>query len=292
MSRFLEDLTLFLKEKDEHLIRVSEYKNGVIETVEFEETDYCRNVYSVAKTFAMTAIGILYDKGLIKVEDKVCDILSDELPERGMDERWRNATVENALTHKLGLPGGFLDIDCNKSSVFTENYLDYMFRYPLKCDPGTEYCYSDGAFYLISCIVEKITGICLDTFLWKELFLKLDFQEVAWSHCPKGHAMGATGLYIHSSDMVKLGALYLNNGVYNGDRILSEEWCRLAVEKHYALDWDDESHTVYQKGGMHGQSLMVIPGSKRAVAVQSFNGDTGSVRNFARNYKDQQQKGV
>ncbi len=286
MSRFLEGLSAYLKEIKMPIIRISEYKDGRIETVEFEETNFCRNVYSVAKTFAMTAIGILYDKGLVKVDEKICEILSDEIPENGMDERWKNATIENALTHKLGLPEGFLDIDCNKSSDFTDNYLDYLFRYPLECAPGEVYCYSDGAFYLISCIVEKITGICLDTFLWKELFLKLDFQEAAWSHCPKGHAMGGTGLYIHSSDMVKLGAVYLNNGIYNGKRILSEEWCRLAVEKGFALDWDDEEHILYQKGGMHGQSLMVIPSSGRAVAMQSFGGDTGIVKDFARKYKD------
>lgn len=286
MSKFLEELSAYLNDIDTPVTRISEYKDGKIETVEFEETNFCQNVYSVAKSFAMTGIGLLYDRGLVNVDDKICDILSDELPESGMDERWRDATVEDALTHKLGLPGGFLDIDCNRSTDFTDDYLDYMFRYPLNCAPGTEYCYTDGAFYLISCIVEKISGICLDNYLWKELFVKLDFQEAAWSHCPKGHAMGATGLYIHSSDMVKLGALYLNNGVYNGSRILSEEWCKLAVEKNYTLDWDDETHTVYQKGGMLGQSLMVIPASGRAVAMQSYKGSPAFVRDFARYYNE------
>ncbi len=285
MSKFLDDLSAFLKEQPFPVTRISEYKDGKIETAEYEKANPCQNTYSVAKAFTMTAIGLLYDKGLIKPEDKVCDILKDELPESGMDERWYKSTVDMALTHKLGLPGGFLDIDCNKSSLFTDDYLRYMLTYPLESDPGMVYKYTDGAFYLLSRIAEKISGMPLDDFMWKEFFLKLDFQEMAWSHCPKGHAMGATGLYIHSSDMVKLGAVYLNNGIYNGERILSEEWCGIAVDRTYTLEWDS-THTLYFKGGMCGQKIMVVPSQGRAVAMQSFGGNSGAVADFIVNYKD------
>lgn len=54
---------------------------------------------------------MLYDRGLLSTDDLVCNILKDELP-KGMDERWHTATVDMALSHKLGLSEGFLDIDC------------------------------------------------------------------------------------------------------------------------------------------------------------------------------------
>lgn len=284
MSKIFEDLAEFLKTQPFQLTRVSQMKDGEIETLECTPANPCQNSYSVAKTFTMTAIGILYDRKQIALDEKICDIFADELPEK-MDKRWYDCTVEMALTHRLGLPGGFLDIDCNPSSIFGEDYLRYMFEYPLEYDPDTDSKYSDGAFYLLSCIVEKKTGMKTDDFLWKNLLYKMGVQEFAWSHCPKGHAMGATGLYIHSSDMVKLGWLYLNNGVYNGERLLSEEWTKMVPEKDFALGWD-EDRSYYAKGGMCGQKLAVFPSQGRAVAVQSFGGDTGIVMDWFKNYKE------
>lgn len=286
MSRFLNELAEFLKTQPFEIIRISEVcGDNEPETLEGRPANPCQNVYSVAKSFTMTAIGLLYDRGLVRPEDKVCDILSDELPEEGMDPRWHDVTIDMALTHRLGLPGGFLDIDCLDPLTFGEDYLRFMFLTPLMYDPGTDEAYSDGAFYLLSRIVEKKTGMKTDDFLWKELLFKLKFREMAWSHCPMGHPMGGTGLYIHSADMVKLGQLYMNNGVYKGERLLSEEWTRIAVERHYTFEWNDDE-TVYFKGGMNGQKIMVAPYQKRAVAMESFGGDSGAVCDFLSAYKD------
>ena len=125
--------------------------------------------------------------------------------------------------------------------------------------------------------------MCLDNFLWKELLVKLDFQEMAWSHCPKGHAMGATGLYISSDDMVKLGVVYLNCGVYRGQRVLSEEWCRMALDKEYGID-QCSNGKVYAKGGMFGQRLFIIPDKKLAGAVQAYGGNSGVVSEWIEKY--------
>lgn len=284
MNKMLTELNEFMKTQPFDIIRISEIHNGVADTLEYKPENPCQNCYSVAKSFTMTAIGLLFDKGLVRPEDKVCDIMKEEFPE-GADERWKKVTVDMCLTHRPGLPGGFLDIDCNRSTDFTDDYLRYMFLYPLQYDPGTEERYSDGAFYLLSCIVEKISGMGLDDFLWKELGIGMQFQEMAWSHCPKGHSMGATGLYMHSSDVVKLGALYLNKGVYGGKRYLSEEWCRLVTERQYTFE-PDESGTVWFKGGMCGQKLYFIPSQNRAVALQSFGGNSGVITEFLRDYKD------
>lgn len=286
MSVFLEDLKEFIKLQPFDIIRASEiHNNGEIETLEYTPANPCQNTYSVAKLFTATAIGMLCDRGVLSVDEKVCDILSDFVPAQGMDERWRTCTVEMALTHRLGLPGGFLDIDTTPSEQFTEDFLHYLLTYPLAYTPDTESRYSDGAFYLLSRIVSAKTGEKLDDFLWKNLLWKLGFQEMAWSHCPKGYPMGATGLYIHSSDMAKIGALYLNNGTYNGERYLSEQWCRAAVEKEYAIDWD-ESRIVYYKGGMCGQKLIVHPAANRVVALQACGANSDTVAKWVANYKE------
>lgn len=277
MTDIISELKKHIDESPYEILNLTVYSKGKAETLEYVPSNYCQNVYSVAKFFTMTAIGILYDEGKIRLEDKVCDILSDELPDKSeMDSRWFDCTVEMALTHKLGLPGGHLDIDCNPSINFTDNYLSYTFKTPLEYNPGEGRKYSDGAFYLLSCIVEKITGMKLDDYLRSKILSKMQFQEMAWSHCPKGHAMGATGLYINSADMIKIGVLYLNKGIHNGERLLSEEWIDLAINKGFETEWDD-SHTFYFKGGMHGQKIAVSPELDAVIGIESYGADTGDI---------------
>lgn len=281
MSKYLDDLVEFIKTQPFNVIRISTVKDdGDIETYSFGRSNPCQNIYSGAKAYAMTAIGILYDKGLVKLDEKIVDIFKGELPD-GMDERWEKCTVEMVVAHRAGIPGGFLDIDCAPSTDFGEDFLEYLFKTPLAYDPDTEERYSDGAYYLLSRIVAKKTGMTLDNFLWKELLFKLGFLEMAWSHCPKGHPIGATGMYISSEDMVKLGMVYLNLGVYRGERVLSEEWCKMALEKQFTFEWDPQ-HKIYFKGGMHGQKLIVYPEQRRVVAMQSFGANSNIVAEWVR----------
>ena len=79
-----------------------------------------------------------------------------------------------------------------------------------------------------------------------------------------GHTMGATGLYIRTDDMVKLGALYLCDGCYRGERILSREWVNTVLERGYELR--EGVAGAIRKGGMRGQMLAIFPKQNRAVA--------------------------
>ena len=90
------------------------------------------------------------------------------------------------------------------------------------------------------------------------------FQEVGFSCCPDGYALGGSGMFLRVEDMVKLGALYLNRGDWQGTRVLSEKWVELSIENGYGLralagGW-------YGKGGMWGQMILFNPEKGRAVA--------------------------
>ena len=79
-SPFLMELKAFIAEKGLNVIRVSEvYHDGDVSTLELAQISACQNVYSVAKAFTMTAAGLLYDRGLLRPDEKICDILSDEI---------------------------------------------------------------------------------------------------------------------------------------------------------------------------------------------------------------------
>jgi len=271
MSKFIEDIEAFCKENTKNLYRVAIIEgDGEPECVKLNPGNPCQDSYSVAKAFVVAAIGMLYDEKKIRTEDKITEILKDETPE-GVDPRWHNITVDDAIKHRMGLPGGFLDIDAKDPLQFGTDYLTYMMTYPFEKDPCVSGKYTDGAYYLLSRVVEKIAGEPIDNFLWKRLFAPLSFKEVAWSRCPMGHPMGATGLYIRADDMVKLGAVYLNKGMWKGQRILSEEWVNIVIERGY--EFSSKGSGSYGKGGMRGQKLMVIPAKNMAIAWHGYHSE-------------------
>lgn len=229
------------------------------------------NCYSVAKSFTATAIGLLYDKGLLTPDTLIVDVLKKYLPEN-MDEKWNKVTIHNTLLHKVGFGCGLLDIDCDDASSYpTFDYLNIVLSTKLKYEPGTVYQYTDAAYYLLSRVVYEVSGVELEEFLRPILMEKLKFKELAWSKCPYGFSMGATGLYIRTEDMVKLGMLYITNGMWKGERILSEEWIKLVIENGYGFSSLRDGW--YGKGGMCGQFLVFNCEKGKAVACHSYSGD-------------------
>ena len=283
MRDFVTDCKEYFGDGPRVAIRAAEARGeDMIEVCELWEANRCQNVYSVAKAFTMTAIGLLWDRGEVTLDERVTDILRDGIPGEGVDPRWETVTVEMLLRHRAGLPDGFLDIDTTPIARFGRDFLAHTMTRPLSYPPGEEERYSDGAYYLLSLIAEKKSGMRTDAFMWKEMLWKMGYQEFGWSCCPLGHAMGATGLYISAEDMVKLGFLYANGGVWRGERLLSREWIDLAFGRELCV-MRDETGKMYVKGGMYGQSLAILPGERRAAALQAYGADS---RAFEKWYRD------
>ena len=272
MSRFTDHISEFIKSQRYSIYNFAEIHNGIESEVCITPANPCQNSYSVAKVFTVSAIGLLFDKGLISTSDKIMDILSDQIPTgivRKVDQRWWDVSIDDALLHKIGLAKNFLDIDCLDPTQFGEDYLSYVLCAPFECPPCTERIYTDASYYLLARVVEKKVRMPLDTFLWKNLLYPLAIREAAFTKCPKGHAMGATGLYIRTLDMARLGALYLGGGEYNGKRILSEEWVTTVLKRGYELRLGGYCEG-YCKGGMRGQMLYIFPKQNRVIAWHGY----------------------
>ena len=265
MSKFLNKMKREISRTGGGAFFLAEWKDGRIETETLVKTNPCQNIYSVATAYVVTAVGLLYDRGLLNTDETVTDILAGEIPS-DTNPVWYSTTVDMLLRHRVGLPVGFLDIDCIDAREFGEDYLAYTLRAPTVEDYTPDrYAYTDAAFYILSRIVEKRAGMPLDDFLWKHLLYPTGCREAAWSHCPMGHAMGATGLYIRVEELVKLGSIYLTGGLYGEQRILSEEWVGMTLEHGYELK-SKCGGRAYGKGGMRGQMLLVLPEQGRVFA--------------------------
>ena len=267
MSVLLNRLAEEIRKSGENYFSIAEIVgDGDPETVQIRPNNPCQDIYSVAKVYIVTAIGMCVDRGLLSVNDTVVDALGSACPAH-YHPYWRETTVRNLLLHQIDLPNT-LDIDCIDANTFTEDYLHFMMNLEWLSKPGGERKYTDGAFYMLSRIVEEAVKEPCDSFLWKELFYPLKCREAAWGHCPKGHAIGATGIYVRVEEMAKLGTIYLNKGVYKGRRYLSEEWVNAVFENGFELR--PTGGKAYGKGGMYGQKLLILPESRRVIAWQAY----------------------
>ena len=162
-----------------------------------------------------------------------------------------------------------LDIDCEDAYLYPSfDYLDIVLKTKLKYEPGTVSQYTDAAYYLLSRVIYEVSKVDVEDLLRPILMEKMKYKELAWSKCPKGFSIGATGLYIRTEDMVKLGILYLNKGMWKGERILSEEWINIVLDNEY--EFKHIRNGWYGKGGMRGQLLMFNIDKRKSFACHSY----------------------
>ncbi len=287
---YTEQIFNYTKELTPGMYWISVIEDGKSSTMRVSNGNKTNDCYSVSKAFTVTALGILFDEGKLSTDEKIVDIFKDELPE-GMDPKWNDVTVHMVMRHQWGSAGGFLDIDSEDVNSYPEKYgtrndfLKIVLSSKLPLTPGNEERYSDAAYYLLSRVVTKKSGENLYSFLLKRMFNPMEFEETAWSTCPMGYSMGATGLFIRSGDIAKLGQLYLDKGVYKGQRIISEKWCDIVLERGYEIR--KCSDTGYCKGGMFGQIIYIDPTRKLSVAWLSFDatGCSSQMQNFLKDLK-------
>ncbi|MCD8354966.1 MAG: beta-lactamase family protein [Clostridia bacterium] len=239
----------------------------------------CNNIYSVAKVFLNTAIGVLIDEKKLKLDDTILPFLQPYIDFSYADV-WNNVTVQHALSHRMGVDEGVIDIDRDDIRTYgTDNHLKYILDYPPKFRLGSYRKYTDCGHYLLSLVIEQITGMPADDFIRESILCRLDFQHTAWTRCPLNHTVGATGAYMRAADMVKLGWMYVNNGKYDDKHILSEGWTR-QMEKEKFDFYPVKGSSFFRKGGMNGQMLLYSREKNISIAWMGFEDDK-KIQQFA-----------
>lgn len=281
----VRELARRAKEEDIPLYTIVGWQDGQWEKAQVQPANDCNDLFSVTKNFTATAVGMLADRGALSLEDSVYQLFYSEYP-HCCGERWKEVTVAHVLEQTTGIGHGFLDIDVE--DIYSYKGLDFLeetLSFPFAFSPGEKMVYSDSNYYLAARIAEKAAGERLQDFLIHSLFLPLGFQGWAFATCPQGHAMGATGLFLRTEDLVKFGLLYLQKGVYQGKRLLSQEWVETAVQSRVAFGenqtyglsfWrlgppSSQWGAPFHCGGMNGQILYISPRSNRVIAWQAHD---------------------
>ncbi|MBW7461807.1 serine hydrolase, partial [Paenibacillus sepulcri] len=144
---------------------------------------------------------------------------------------------------------------------------------PVEHEPGTHFVYNSGATYMLSAILQKVTGQTLLEYLQPRLIEPLGIKGAAWDVCPRGINVGGWGLNVTTEDIARFGQLYLQKGMWNGQRLLTEEWIAEATSSQISNgdggvnDWAQGygyqfwrcRHGVYRGDGAFGQFCIVMP---------------------------------
>ena len=237
-------------------------------------------VYSMSKSFCSTAVGIAQDKGLLSLNEKIIDIFPEKCPEKISDN-----LAQMTLLHVLSMNTGHEECVMNKM-ITSDDPVAAFLSSEVKYVPGTHFTYNTGATFLASACINRRTGMSAYEFLEKNLFEDLDIRGAQWNS-RFGISEGGVGLHISSEDAAKLGLLYLYGGVYGGKRLLSEDYCSLAVSKisdnslngnpdwcaGYGLQFWKNSREGFRADGAFGQLCMVFPEKELVVAMIAETGD-------------------
>lgn len=243
---------------------------------------------SHTKTYAATAVGIAYTEGLLKLTDRIVDIFPDEIPENP-SENLKKLTVRDVLCMGCGM-----DTMPRPSKDWIREFL----ATPVNHVPGTTFMYNSTGSTFLGAIVRKLTGLGLHDYLKPRLFDKIgiDAENLRWITMPDGMEVGGGGLFATTEDNLRLMKLYADGGVWEGERILAEDYVKLATSKQndsateravnppaednfvgYGFQiWMCRPKGVYRADGAMGQFTIVFPERDMLLAItENASGSTG-----------------
>ncbi|MBI1277738.1 MAG: serine hydrolase [Anaerolineaceae bacterium] len=245
--------------------------------------DYKHMLFSLSKSFTSTAIGLAVNEGLISLDDKVISFFPDEAPAEPNEH-----LAAMQIRHLLSMSTGH-DVDTQPPMGQSADgkWTKVFFEVPVIHKPGTHFLYNTGATYMLSAILQKVTGTKLIDYLQPRLLEPLGIEGATWQVSPQGINTGGFGLNIKTEDIANFGQLYLQKGKWNGRQLVPEAWIDEATRSHISNgdnpenDWNQGygyqfwrcRHNAYRGDGAFGQYCIVMPEQDAVLAITSGLGD-------------------
>jgi CubicO group peptidase (beta-lactamase class C family) len=184
--------------------------------------DYKHILFSASKTFTATAIGLTISENRLKLTDKVFSFFPYSMPD-SISDYMRELTVQNLLTMSVGQ-------DPEPRAMGTSgDWITAFLKSPPIHKPGTVFKYNNMATFMLSAIVQQVTGQTVFDYLQPRIFKPLGISGIDWDLNPQGINLGMIGLRLRTEDMAKFGQLLLQNGVWNGKQLIPKEWIKEAT---------------------------------------------------------------
>ena len=241
--------------------------------ISYSETNP-HDVMSVTKSVTSILVGIAIDKGFIPSVDQPIDSYIRPLVQK-LDSSRGAITIRQLLSMSCGLawseiPGPSEFMDWYNSP----DQLLYILGKSFVSEPGVVFNYSDGAAHLMSIVLTQATGMSTKDFASQYLFAPLQIGERIWRTDNRGFNFGGVRLYLLPEDMVKIGILMLQKGIYDSTQVVSENWVETSTGFHittqdiipygssYGYYWwrgSEHGFDFYFANGWAGQFIFLVP---------------------------------
>lgn len=238
------------------------------------------NLKSASKSVISALVGLAVQRGYIKdINQPIADFFPEYI-DTELEDTVRRITVRNLLTMQSGLAS---TSGRNYGRwVASRNWVDAALKSPMLAEPGTDMIYSTGTTHVLSAIIARASGMDTKSFAQKYLADPMDFRLAYWSRDPQGIYFGGNDMEITPRQMLAIGEMYLNGGVHNGERILSEDWVRDSHQahadsprgegRHYGYGWwlrDMADLQVPLAWGYGGQFIFVVKEFDLVIVITS-----------------------
>ncbi len=250
-------------------------------------------LYSLSKSFTATGIGLAAAEGRLTVADKVVSFFPDKLPAT-VSEHLANMRIKDLLTMSTGHAS---DVVGQFRAAGNDDWIRAFLAQPVTYPPGTHFVYNSGATYMLSAILQQLTGETLIAYLTPRLFGPLGITGMDWETDPNGICTGGWGLRVTTEDIARFGQLYLQEGNWNGKQLLPADWVKEASAAHIMQPGDEQArpasdwlqgygyqfwrcrNNAYRGDGAYGQYCIVLPEHQLVIAITSETPDMQGVLN-------------
>lgn len=233
-----------------------------------EDRENFHALQSATKSITSMVMGIAIDNGLV---DSLNIPVFDFIPEYFDDNpHKRFITLYHALTMQTGL--SFVNSDhTNKLFNYQGSSIEYVLGKELRFEPGSSFYYNDGDPQLISAVIQKVAGKTMANYADENLFIPLGINNYYWEKHSDGVTFGAVALWLIPRDMAKIGQLMVQNGIWNNEQIISEEWIEQSIQIHANNNygyywWNYKGGKIFSAEG-RGEQIIYINQENNIVVV-------------------------
>jgi CubicO group peptidase (beta-lactamase class C family) len=241
---------------------------------------------SVTKSVIGTLTAIEIREGLLDGADHPVLALFKDKQIENIDANKQAMTVQDLLNMTSGIKWQEKHYSPDETVMQMYHAPDraaFVLDQPMSNPHGTTFYYDSGNPYVLSAIITRRTGMNAWDYAKQKLFAPLG---IATAHWTKPDAQGVTdgeaGLWLDPRDMLKIGYLYLHDGMWDGQQIIPASWVAYAeagkvqaeLGLHYAnLWWSMPEQGALMALGRHSQRILVLPKYDIVAAMTGYMPD-------------------
>lgn len=184
-----------------------------------------RNIRSISKVVSCLGVYKAIEEGFFEPESPVMPFFRNvEINNKENLDYLSRLKIRHLLTLSIGHERGLMLRKDYRSMPVDTEYIGYILNSPIKHEPGTFFVYNNAATYLLSAIIQRLSGTCLDDWVYEAVLRHLGIEKPQWEKTSQGICLGATGLHFNNEEVHRIGLLLLNRGQYGGCQIIDGSW--------------------------------------------------------------------